>query len=292
MTARTRERLVIDPRVRRRAVLTAIRTARSRLVLSIFRSDEPAVWLALAEAARRGVQVRVLMTPRARAAARALDTLQAWLTGHGIDVRRYAGGMKYHAKYLVADGQRALVTTGNLTARCFERTCDFTLVTHDATVTTGLCELFDADWHARPARLTAAQCARLVVGPDHAPRERFAAVVNEARDRLRLLDAKLDDPRLVETIEARRLAGVRVERARRRDVRPFRRHGKLLIVDQAVAVLGSSPLSAHALDGRRELAVVIRDPRLVAELDVFWRTHVARRAEVAALAEAGPEIRP
>jgi cardiolipin synthase len=292
VNVRTRERLVIDPRSRRRAVLAAIGAARARLVMSIFRSDDRAVWQALANAARRGVHVRVLMTPRARAAAKALDALQAWLTAHGIEVRRYAGGMKYHAKYLVADGRRALVTTANLTARCFDCTCDFTLVTRDATVTTGLCELFDADWHARPARLTAAQCARLVVGPDHAPRQRFAAIVNEARDRLRILDSRLDDPWLVETIAARRLAGVTVERARRRDVRPLRRHGKLVIVDQAMAVFGSSPLSLHALDGRRELAVVIRDPHLVADLDEFWNTHVARRAEVAVLAEATPEVRP
>jgi phosphatidylserine/phosphatidylglycerophosphate/cardiolipin synthase-like enzyme len=283
---------VIDPRPRRRAVLAAIRAARARLVLSIFRSDDRAVWQGLADAARRGVHVRVLMTPRARAAAKALDALQAWLTAHGIDVRRYAGGMKYHAKYLVADGRRALVTTANLTAHCFDRTCDFTLVTRDATMTTGLCELFDADWHARPARLTPAQRARLVVGPDHAPRERFAAIVNEARDRLRILDSRLDDPWLVQTIARRRLAGVTVERARRRDVWPLRRHGKLLIVDQTMAVLGSSPLSAHAFDGRRELAVVIRNPHLVAELDAFWRAHVAGRADAVVLAEAAPEVRP
>jgi phosphatidylserine/phosphatidylglycerophosphate/cardiolipin synthase-like enzyme len=289
---RTRERLVTDPHLRRRTVLAAIRGARARLVLSIFRADDRAVLQELANAARRGVDVRVLMTPRARSAAKALDALHAQLASHGIDVRRYAGGMKYHAKYLVADGEHALVTTANHTVRCFQRTCDFTLATCDATVTTGLRELFDADWHTRPARLTDAQRARLVVGPEGDPRERFASIVNEARHRLRILDSSLDDPRVVDAIEARRRAGVTVERARRRDVRPLRRHGKLLIADQAVAVLGSSSLSVHALDGRRELAVVIRDPRLVAELDLFWRTHLAPRACVAAFADAAPEMRP
>jgi phosphatidylserine/phosphatidylglycerophosphate/cardiolipin synthase-like enzyme len=292
VSARTRERVVIDARVRRRAVLSAIRGARARLVLSIFRADDRLVLQELANAARRGVCVRVLMTPRARSAAKALDALHAGLASHGIHVRRYAGGMKYHAKYLVADGTRALVTTANHTARCFERTCDFALVTRDAAMTTGLCELFDADWHARPARLTAAQRARLVVGPEGDPRERFVSIVNEARHRLCILDSRLDDPRVVEAIAARRLAGVTVERARRRDVRPLRRHGTLLIAGQAVAVLGSSPLSTHALDGRRELAVVIRDPGLVAELDSFWRTHLARRSEAAAPAKAATETRP
>ena len=38
-------------------------------------------------------------------------------------------------------------------------------------------------------------------------------------------------------------------------------HGKLLIVDDDAAVIGSLALSARALDGRRELAVVTRDRR-------------------------------
>ena len=294
MNGRARERLVIDTRLRRRTVLAAIRGARQHLQLSVFRSDDRMVWRALADAARRGVRVRVLMTARARAAGTDLDALQAWLAGRRIDVRRYAGGMKYHAKYLVADGDLALVTTANLTARCFERTCDFTLVTRDAAVVTGLRELFDADWHGRPARLTDAQRARLIVGPDHQPRERFAAIVNAARERVCVLDSKLADPHILARLEDRRRAGVVVERARRRDVRPLRRHGKLLIVDHGVAVIGSSALSARAFACRRELAVVTRDPRLVAQLDAFWRTHVSRRPAATGdtLAASPSELRP
>jgi cardiolipin synthase A/B len=293
VNARGRERLVIDPRLRRRAFLAAIRGAREHLVLSIFRCDDRVVWQALVGAARRGVRVRVLMTARARATGKDLDALQAWLSERGIEVCRYAGGMKYHAKYLVADRRVALVTTANLTARCFQRTCDFTLVTRDGAVVAGLRELFDADWNGRPARLTDSQRARLIVGPDHEPRARFAAIVNEARERVRLIDSKLADAHILGLLEDRRRAGVMVERARRRDVRPLRRHGKLLIVDTGVAVIGSSALSVRALECRRELAVVTRDPRLVAELDLFWQTHVSRRSSTgAALGATLPEMRP
>jgi cardiolipin synthase A/B len=271
-----RERLVIAPRLRRRAIVSAIRAARERLALSIFRCDDARVLRALAAAAQRGVHVRVLMTPRARAAAGDLDALQAWLTGRGIDVRRFTGGMKYHAKYLVADARLALVTTLNLTARCFTRTCDFTLITRDPAVATGLRELFEADWAGRPARLTQAQRDRLIVGPEYDPRERFAALIREARGRVRIVDAKLTDPRILEQLADRRLAGVAVERARRRHVRPLRRHGKLLMVDDRAAAIGSLALSPRALDARRELAVITRDPRLVAELDAFWQAHVWR----------------
>jgi phosphatidylserine/phosphatidylglycerophosphate/cardiolipin synthase-like enzyme len=276
-----RDRLVIAPSQRRRTIVGAIRTARERLALSIFRCDDRVVLEALRAAARRGVHVRVLMTPRARAAGSELEALHAWLAGHGIEVRRYTGGMKYHAKYLVADARLALVTTLNLTTRCFERTCDFTLTTPDPAVVSGLTALFDADWSATPLHFTAAQRERLIVGPDHAPRERFAALVHEARRCIRILDAKLADEHLVGLLDDRERRGIAVERARRRDVRPLRRHGKLLIVDGDAAVIGSLALSAHALDGRRELAVVTRDPRVVAELDAFWHARLARRRPVA-----------
>lgn len=276
MSGLVRERLVIAPRLRRRTILAAIRAAREQLVISIFRCDDRVVLQALAAAAGRGVHVRVLMTPRARAAAQDLDALQGWLAGHGIDVRRYAGGMKYHAKFLVADAGLALVTTLNLTARCFARTCDFTIVSRDPALISGLRELFDADWAHRPVSLTDAQRERLIVGPDHRPRERFATLVRQARQQLRILDTKLTDPHLVGLLDERRLAGVAVERARRRDVRPLRRHGKLLIVDADAAVIGSFALSAGALERRRELAVITRDARLVGALDAFWRGHVSR----------------
>ena len=273
MTGRACERLVIAQHLRRRTILAAIRSAHTHLALSIFRCDDLAVLNALAAAARRGVHVQALMTARARAAGPQLDALHTWLSGHGIDVRRYGGGMKYHAKFLVADGQLAVVTTLNYTARCLTHTCDFTLVSRDATVVSALAELFAADWALRPATFTPAQQDRLIVGPDHGPRERFATLVDEARRRLRIFDAKLSDPQILARLGDRQRAGVVIETASRRDVRPLRRHGKLLVVDDAAAVIGSLSLSASALDHRRELAIVMREPRLVAELNAFWQAH-------------------
>jgi phosphatidylserine/phosphatidylglycerophosphate/cardiolipin synthase-like enzyme len=245
---------------------------------------------ALANAAARGVQVRVLLTPRARAGARDLDALHTWLTNHGVEVRRFASGMKYHAKYLVADERLALVTTLNLTARCFERTCDFTLITRDPAIVSGLIELFAADTEGRAVRLTAEQRERLIVGPDQQPRERFASLVRAARRSVRILDAKLADPHLVALLEERARRGITVDRARRRDVRPLRRHGKLLIVDSDTAVIGSLAMSTRGFEQRRELAIVTRNPALVTELDAFWHAHVSHARGIAATVDTHAEM--
>ncbi len=267
------ERLVLAPAARRRSVLATIRAARRRLVLSIFRCDDTRVLHALADAAARGVSVCTIVTPRAKAGARRLERICGWLGAHGVEVRRGTSWTKYHAKYIVADDRLALVTSLNFTSKCFGRTCDFLLVTRDPAVASGLSALFAADWAAQPPELTAAQRERLIVGPDDDPRRRFASLLTQARHRIRLVDAKLTDPFTRRLLDERRRAGVAVEIAHRRTRRPLRSHGKLLVIDGSVAVIGSLALSPASLDHRRELALVVRHPGLIAALDRFWVTH-------------------
>lgn len=271
--AATPERLVIEPAGRRRAVLDVIRAARRRLVLSIFRCDDALVLQALAGASARGVAVSAIVTARASAAARDLDRVFDWLSAHGIEVRRPVAPAKYHAKYVIADERVGLIASLNYTAKCFARTCDFLLVTRDPAVVSGLTALFDADWASQPASLTAAQRERLIVGPDGDPRARVQGLLHDARQRIRLLDTKLADPAIRRVLDDRRDAGVEVEIARRRTLRPLRAHGKLLLIDDRAALVGSLALSPTSLDRRRELAVVVRDPRLVAALGAFWHSH-------------------
>ncbi len=284
---------MIDRRQRRRTILALIRSAQRHLVLSIFRCDDAAVMHALADAVRRGVTVRAIVTRRAKASARDLGHLRSWLAAHGVAVRGYAAAAKYHAKYIVADDRTALVGSLNLTAQCFERTCDFMLVTHDADVVGGLSELFAADWAQRAATLTPAQSDRLIVGPDQRPRDRFVSLISEARHRIRVLDAKLTDRGIRSLLRFRREAGVTVEIARRRDVRPLAAHGRLLVIDDRAAVIGSFALSRGALERRRELAVITRDAAILGELDAFWRSHSRTHSAAAtAMVSTAREIRP
>ena len=272
MSPSTHDRVVIAPDERRRTIVALIRGARRRLMLSIFRCDDEAVLEALAEAVRRGVHVQAIVTGHARDAARELDVVERFLVVHGIDVHRQTEAIKYHAKYIVADGETALVASLNFTAKCFERTCDFSLVTNDAAVVSGVTELFAADWERRPVVLTPPQAARLIVGPEHRPRERFAELARAARERIRVIDPRVTDPRVLSILAARRAAGIGVDIKGRDDLGGLAAHGKLLIIDRTTAVIGSIAFRSAALDGRRELAVVTRDPGVVGQLERFWRS--------------------
>lgn len=277
------DRIVIAPADRRAAILDLIRAARRRLILSVFRCDDFAVLDALVDALGRGVRVEVLLTGRAKGGRKRLQELWALLETSGAHLHRYADPVvKYHAKYLVADDGPALVASLNLTRKCFERTCDFLLVTRDPAVVSSLRRLFDADCHAPDSGLPPRLSPRLVIGPERA-RDQFAGLIEGARRSIRIIDPKLTDPAMRALLDARRRAGVTVTTLGPDDVAGCVAHGKMMVVDEQTAVIGSLSLSALYLGFRREVSIVTRDRAAVAELNTFF-ARMARGQPMAAAA--------
>lgn len=275
MTAGGSERVVLAPPERRPAILEAIRSARRNLWLSLYRCDDEAVLEGLAEACGRGVRVRVLVTSRIKGSRRALWRLCQTLSRTGAEVSVYPDPVvKYHAKYAVIDYRLAFVGTLNYTQKCFTRTCDALVVTEDSAIVASLARLFDADVVGKslPGRLS----PRLVVGPEQA-RARMRKLIEAAEARLVVVDPKLTDPEFVALFERRRAAGVEVVRYTDRRVGELVAHGKLLLIDGARAVVGSLSLAPVSLEMRRELALVVDDPRAVAQMEAFV-ANAARRA--------------
>lgn len=264
------ERVVLNPAERSAAVVDVINSARERLSLSLFRCDDHAVLDALGAAVERGVRVEALLTSRAKGSKAQLRHLEAFLRTRGADVRRYSDTVvRYHAKYIVADSGPALVASLNFTKKCFTETCDFLLVTTDPVVVSGLRTVFDTDRNGARSAAAADVGDRLIVGPEEA-RRRFTALFESASHRIRIIDPKIDDPAMLTLLKARAAAGVTVEIRAAQGLGALRPHGKLLIIDDATAVIGSISLSTLALEFRRELAVVTRDSGCLAALNQFW----------------------
>jgi len=92
------DRLVLAPAARRDAVVQLIRSAGRTLTMSMFRCDDFSIVDELAAAVKRGVQVRILITQRARGWREKLKDLTALLRSLGADVRPYESPVvKYHA---------------------------------------------------------------------------------------------------------------------------------------------------------------------------------------------------
>ena len=265
-----KERLVLDPVERKAALLGVIGAAKRRLVLSLFRCDDFSVLDALAAALERGCEVEAVLTKRAKGGKKRLKKLWGALEEMGAVVTRYADPVvKYHAKYLVADNATAMITTLNPTRKCFSRTWDAILITRDPSVVKGLVTLarVDAAGHALPRRpLT----RRLIVGPERS-REEIRGLIAGAKHSIRILDHKLSDPDLVALLRERRHDGVTVSVVGKQPIRGFEPHGKMMIIDEARAILGSTALSTLSLDFRREVSVVVHDPALVKQLNLSYQ---------------------
>ena len=107
--------------------MALIRSARSSIDLESEELDYQPATAALCAAARRGVNVRVVMTYSSSWAA-----AYRALAGCGVHVRVYYGQSYYiHAKLLVVDGHTALVGSQNLSAEslCYNRELSIKLTT-------------------------------------------------------------------------------------------------------------------------------------------------------------------
>jgi phosphatidylserine/phosphatidylglycerophosphate/cardiolipin synthase-like enzyme len=255
---------------RRSTVVNVIRSARRRIDLSLFRCNDREIFGELARATARGVRVDVLVTPRARGGAKKLARLWSALQKTGASLHVYGDPLvKYHAKYLVVDDGPALVASFNFTLKCFERTCDAFVLTHDSEVVSGLRALMAADREGRgmPRSLT----RRLIVGPERS-RWQLTSLIEDAQSSIRVIDAKLSDPELVRLLNARRADGVVVEVYRSKRLGSLKSHGKILLIDDRIAVIGSLALAPISLDFRREVAIIVDEPEAVAEVARLFRT--------------------
>ena len=63
---------------------------------------------------------------------------------------------------------------------------------------------------------------------------------------------------------------------------PIEPHGKMMIIDEQCAILGSTALSTLSLDFRREVSVVVHQPALVKQLNLAYQALSVRAGAAAA----------
>ncbi len=279
------DRLVLAPAARREAVLQLMRSAQDRLALSMFRCDDLAVVDEVAAAVKRNVSVRVLITHRARGWKQRLKELGALLESTGAHVQRYTGPlMKYHAKYVVADDGQALVSSLNFTRKCFGSTCDFLIFSDDPHVISGLKVVFEHDFSCPDSPLPEIT-DRLIVGPDQA-RLRLHNLLADAETSIRIIDHRVIDPQMVSLLLEKQNHGVSVQVLGHGPMNGLVSHGRMTVVDNRFAVIGSIHLSPPSLDLRREVAILVHEPRIVSELNEFFESLALDRSNLVSLSEA------
>jgi len=184
---------------------------------------------------------------------------------------------------LTGDDGPAIVASLNFTRKCFRKTCDGIVITHDPVIVNDLRRLMEAD--AAGQKMPADVSDRLIIGPERARRQ-LTGLIEQARSSIRIIDAKLSDPELVSLLRSRRAGGLTLEVFDSRRLGNLKSHGKIMLVDDAKVVVGSLALAALSLDFRREVAIVVDEPSAVATAIELFR-QLSAAANEAGTAPAG-----
>ncbi len=162
--------LIVEPQALYGKIYRFISGARKSIDMTMYSLSDPKATAALIAAAKRGVNVRVLLNsdPKGgggRAVNRAAcDALKA----HGVKVKWAWPGVLWHQKSIVRDDKAAAIMTCNLYAPDYPVVRDFAVITSNRGTVSGMAATFAADFSHTgrpPARGVAPRGSHLVWSP-------------------------------------------------------------------------------------------------------------------------------
>jgi phosphatidylserine/phosphatidylglycerophosphate/cardiolipin synthase-like enzyme len=196
----------------------------------------------------------------------------------------------YHARYIIIDAKRFLLTTGNFDECTFDHCTDFALCFNKDDYPAefeAIQTLFVKD--ANNERSADPIPSSVIIGPDH-QREKIIAFLNTATHSIKLYQQYFNDPAIFETLAALMKKGVKVEllmmaypsgydkdpnassqdqlKNQGGDIRLILdryAHARAIIVDDKSALVGTAQLSPPSLEENREISLIIQGP-VVAQL--------------------------
>jgi phosphatidylserine/phosphatidylglycerophosphate/cardiolipin synthase-like enzyme len=269
-------KLITQPDEGLRPLLAAVKRARRRLAIVIFRFDLDELEDALAAAVKRGVEVVALIANTNKGGAQSLRKLEQRMLKKGVTVNRTDDDMvRYHGKLLIVDRRQAYVLGFNYTEQDIGSR-SFGVVTRSTRVVKELLRLFDSD----ACRTDFTPRVRdLVISPENA-RSRLSAFVRKARVSLDIYDPQASDDEMLALLQRKAASGVKIRIIGEletkwaeqgfADVQPLRGarlHVRAIVRDGRRAFIGSQSLRKLELDERREVGIIIRDRKIVRKVE-------------------------
>jgi cardiolipin synthase A/B len=278
----TNVKLIIQPDDGSGPIISALKSAKKSIEIAIFRLDCSDLETALKETAARGVKVTALVADMNRGGEKNLRQLETRFLEAGIIVARTADDLiRYHDKMLIIDRRTLFVLSFNFTHQDIDHSRGFGIVTSNAPLVQEAVQLFEADCARRPYT---AGPGNFVVSPANSRKE-LRDFLKRARKQLLIYDPQISDKEMIKVLQERVKAGVEVRIIGQISARSnllaqkltrMRLHTRTIIRDGRQAFVGSQSLRPAELDSRRELGLIIRDPKVVKKLlatfDADWAT--------------------
>jgi cardiolipin synthase len=261
--------LLVQPEDGLTPILAAIKKAKSRIELTIFRFDRLELQKALEQAAARGVKVHALIAHQAAGEGKKLRKLELELLDKGITVSRSADDLvRYHDKMLLIDRELLFVLGFNWARLDINKSRSMGIVTKNTKFVQEAAKLFQADSMRQP--YTAGHDA-FIVCPENA-RAGLSRFIKKAKKELLMYEMKISDKQMIALLNERAKAGVVVRVIGRMtkksddikiDKMPgMRLHLRAMLRDGEDVFVGSQSLRALELDKRREVGIIVRDRKV------------------------------
>jgi cardiolipin synthase len=289
-------KLLIQPDDGIAALLSGIRSAKKSIEIVIFRFDRAEIEAELKAAVGRGVSVSALIAYTNRGGEINLRKLEMRLLALGVAVSRTADDLvRYHDKLMIIDRRMLFVLSFNLTHLDIDHSRGFGIITRNSRMVQEAVKLFEADTTRNPYTPT---LDTFVVSPANA-RKLLAAFIRKAKKELLIYDPKIADREMLRALGERTKAGVEVKVIGRigkgspglevRSLVKMRLHTRTIIRDRRQAFVGSQSLRQAELDSRREVGVIVREPKVMNGLIKTFETDWAMRP-VGEQPEARPKV--
>src|SRR6478672_7346969 len=262
--------LIVQPDDGLSPLVGGIKQAKESVNLVIFRADMMEFQRALEDAVGRGVAVHALIAHTNRGGEKRLRKLEQALLKAGVIVSRTGEDLvRYHGKMMIIDKHALYVLGFNYTYLDVFKSRSFGVVTENKSVVQDALKVFEADALRQPYVPTA---DALVVSPENS-RARHAALLKGARKELLIYDPKIADGPMIRLLKERVKAGVRIrvlgkvttrqEELEVQKLPKLRLHVRAILSDDEDLFIGSQSLRALELDRRREIGLIVKDPKII-----------------------------
>jgi cardiolipin synthase len=201
-----------------------------------------------------------------------LRKLEMRLLAVGVAVSRTADDLvRYHDKLMIIDRRLLYVLSFNFTHLDIDHSRGFGIVTRNIRFIHEAVKLFEADTTRNPYTPT---LDTFIVSPVNA-RKQLSEFIRKARKELLIYDPKIADAEMLGALSERAKAGVAIKVIGSvsvskqhvgldvRNLAGLRLHTRTIIRDRRQAFVGSQSLRMAELDSRREVGVIVREPKVV-----------------------------
>ncbi len=290
--------LLIQPDDGIASLLAGIRSAKKSIEIAIFRFDRAEIEAGLKAAVARGVSVSALIAYTNRGGEINLRKLEMRLLEVGVAVSRTADDLvRYHDKLMIIDRRLLYVLSFNFTHLDIDHSRGFGIVTRKVRFVHEAVKLFEADTARKPYTPT---LDSFVVSPANA-RKLLATFIHKAKRQLLIYDPLIADSAMLRILSERTKAGVEIKVIGRvskrnpdlevRNLAGLRLHTRTIIRDRRQAFVGSQSLRRAELDSRREVGIIVREPKAVNGLvQTFEADWERKEAEAKQRTQAKPKV--